>query len=112
MKRAAAEFDASIGPDGTIAVPGEIIARIGRGARLRVRLTGAALASELGSRGVDAEEMDAIAALQRESHEQVLAFLLAEGALAPRTPRAQWGQRSRLRRKRRAPGRRVGAETR
>ena len=105
MRAAAAEFDAVIGPGGTIAVPEEIVARIGPGARLRVRLTGAALASALGSRGVDAEEMDTIAALQRESHEQVLAFLLAEGALAPRNALARKGRR-------RAPGGQAGAGAR
>ena len=93
MKRAAAEFDAAIGPDGAIAVPQEILGRIGRGARVRVRLTGAAVASALRRRGVDTEEMDRIAALQRESHEQVLAFLLTEGALAPRGKRTRGADR-------------------
>ena len=93
MKGTSAEFSAMIGPDGTIAVPEEILGKIGKGARLRVRLTGVALASVLDARGVDARELDRIAELQRESQEQVIAFLLSEGALAPRGKRARGARR-------------------
>jgi len=81
MKRAV-EFDAEIGADGKIDVPPDVLASVGRGSRVRVRLVSAALASALGARGVAAGEVERIAGLQKETHEQVLAFLLSEGALA------------------------------
>ncbi|HUI09395.1 MAG TPA: hypothetical protein VL221_03655 [Bacteroidota bacterium] len=84
MKGAAVEFDGEVGPDGKIGVPPAILAKIGRGRRVRVRLTGAALSSALARIGVTADEVDRIAGLQREAEEQVIAFLLSEGRLARR----------------------------
>jgi len=82
MKRTTAEFDARVGADGKIDVPEDILGMVGKGGRIRVRVTGAAITSALGRNGVDAEEVERIADLQRESHDQVIAFLLSEGALA------------------------------
>lgn len=79
------EFEAVIGADGRIAVPGEIVRRLGShaGSPLRVRLLPEVLAEALERNDVTAAEVERIAAVQLEDREQVITFLLAEGALSP-----------------------------
>ena len=77
------DFEAVIGPDGTIRVPGGILSRAGTGpgSRVNVRLLPAGIAKALERRNVTDAEVDRIAGLQLEPREQVIAFLLAEGSL-------------------------------
>ncbi len=79
------DFETVIGADGRIEVPGGILSRPGTqpGSRVRVRLVAAGIAKALERRNVTAGEVDRIAAVQLEPREQVIAFLLAEGALRP-----------------------------
>jgi hypothetical protein len=76
------EFDAVIGADGVIRVPADILRTIDGDGRMRVRLTPVVIAEELERRNVTHEEVERIASLQLESRSQVIAFLMAEGALA------------------------------
>jgi hypothetical protein len=78
------EFDAAIGGDGKIEVPGSVLHRLGvrAGSRVHVRLIPAVIAEALKQNNVSYEEVERIASVQLESPEQVIAFLLAEGALA------------------------------
>jgi hypothetical protein len=78
------EFEATVDENGKITVPPAMAQEIGR-EPLHVRLTEKTIASELKTRGVDEDEIDRIAALQMEPRENVLRFLLAEGALKSRT---------------------------
>ena len=80
------EFEAHIAGNGTIVVPSQVLEALGPQARagLNVRLTSAVLADELHVNGVTEEEVERIASLQLESREQVIGFLLSEGALAKR----------------------------
>jgi hypothetical protein len=80
------EFETAIGGDGRIDVPREVLHRLGAhaGSRMRVRLMPAVIAAALERKNVTAEEVQRIAAVQLETSEQVISFLLAEGALAPR----------------------------
>ncbi len=82
------EFDAEIGRDGILRVPGDVLKRLSAGdpARVRVRLVSAALAEELVRRQVTEGEVERIASLQMESRSQVISFLLSEGALSHGTP--------------------------
>jgi len=86
MKEPGAEpdFETVIGADGRIEVPGGILSAPGTqpGSRVRVRLVAAGIAKALERRNVTAGEVDRIAAVQLEPREQVIAFLLAEGALS------------------------------
>ncbi len=78
------EFVADIGPDGSIRIPASYLERLGYrgGTRVSVRVTELSVAEVLRARGVAETEVDAIGAMQRESREDVLAFLTAEGSLA------------------------------
>ena len=85
MKRESAfGFDARLKDDATIAVPPEVVKALGRDAAtiLHVQLTPASVWDELRERGITEDEVQAIAQLQMETREQVIGFLLAEGALA------------------------------
>ena len=66
-------------------MPREVLHRLGAhaGSRLRVRLMPALIAAALERKHVTTEEVQRIAAVQLESTEQVISFLLVEGALAP-----------------------------
>ena len=83
-KQSALGFEAHLEAGGKITVPPEVVAALGRnaGAPLYVQLTSASVEEELRSRGVTDDEVFHIARLQMEQREQVIAFLLAEGALA------------------------------
>ena len=78
------DFEAMIDGDGRIEIPADVLDRLGSGAGtlMRVRLVPARIAAALERKNVTPEEVDRIAGLQLESREQVMAFLLAEGALA------------------------------
>jgi hypothetical protein len=84
------EFDAVVGPEGTIAVPPALLSEM-NGARVRVLLTEENVAQALTAAGVAEEEVQRIAARQMEPRERVLRFLLSEGS-AP-----QYGKRTRRR---------------
>lgn len=79
-KQSANEFVARIDGRGNIAVPPELARRFA-GKRVHVRLNNREVAAELKARNVTEEEVDRIADVQRESREQIVAFLLSEGAL-------------------------------
>jgi hypothetical protein len=77
------EFEAAVGEDGNIVVPAAVLQQlrhVGQG-KLHVRLSATDLAADLKSRNVDEEEVEDIAARQLESREQVVKFLMSEGAL-------------------------------
>jgi hypothetical protein len=84
-------FDVLLGSDGRIAVPPEVVTALGHEAAslLHVQLTPASVSEELRARGVTDDELNAIAQLQMEPRERVIAFLLAEGALAHRHSRGR-----------------------
>lgn len=79
-KRSDDEFDATIDQEGKIAVPPELARRLS-GKKLHIRLSRKELANELRARGVTEEEVETIALAQLESRDQVVKFLLTEGAL-------------------------------
>jgi len=87
-------FDAHVGRDGTIRLPARVLERFpaGGATKVRVRLTGQRQASALARHGVTEEEIERIAALQMESRDRVVRFLLAGGSLS--------GQKAFLRRSR------------
>jgi len=77
------EFDAMLKDGGTIVVPESVLEQLneGGGGRLHVRLSAPDLVADLKSRRVVETEVEEISALQLESREQVLKFLMSEGAL-------------------------------
>ena len=79
-KQTGDEFDAVIEPNGKISVPHDIAQRFGA-KRVHVRLQAEEVTTELKSRGVTEDEIEQIAAMQLEPREQVVKFLLSEGAL-------------------------------
>ena len=81
--RTSAEFEGKIGDDGKIAVPASILSQLKKGS-IHVRLSGNRVSSELQTRGVTEEEIQKIAAMQLESRDQVVTFLLSEGVLKKR----------------------------
>jgi hypothetical protein len=92
-KKSADEFEATIDEVGKITVPHELAQRL-LGKKLHVRLSNEELAGELRSRGVTEEEVEVIAQTQLESRDQVVKFLLTEGALH-RRKRFAFGVRGR-----------------
>jgi hypothetical protein len=77
------QFEAVVGENGSISLPPEFLKSSGEwiGKRAHVRLTTVELARELRARNVEESEVRAIAALQLESRDRVVRFLLTEGAL-------------------------------
>jgi bifunctional DNA-binding transcriptional regulator/antitoxin component of YhaV-PrlF toxin-antitoxin module len=77
------EFTAEVDAHGRITVPASVLEQLGpRSSRsLFVRLTGKSVGEALRKRGVHEEEIEHIAALQREPRDQVVKFLLSEGVL-------------------------------
>jgi len=90
-----AEFETTVGPDGAINIPGPLLESLGlsEGGKLSVRIMGKAATAFLKRSGVTNDEIDRIAAMQLESPDQVVKFLLSEGSL-----KAKRGRLSRLRR--------------
>lgn len=76
----AIEFVAVIDHEGKIAVPDHAAKELG-GKKLHVRLMSNEISSALKARGVTEHEVERIAALQRESRDQVIKFLMSEGSL-------------------------------
>jgi hypothetical protein len=76
------EFEARIDGSGKITVPGSVAKEFRRtpGA-VHVRLTTHAVGDELRERDVKEEEIERVSKVQLESREQVVTFLLSEGAL-------------------------------
>jgi len=79
-KASANEFEAVIDSEGKIAVPNHLAVQFG-GKRLQVRLISTEISGALKDRSVTEEEVERIAAMQLESRDQVIAFLLSEGSL-------------------------------
>ena len=78
------EFESKIDAHGNIHVPPDVLRQLEQtsGARIHVRLTGHVMNSELRKKGVNEEEIERIRSLQLEPRDQVVKFLLSEGALA------------------------------
>ncbi len=77
------EFEGVIDGDGKIQVPRPIIEQFGKSGqtKLHVRLSAHAIHSALKTNDVSEEEIEQIGRLQLESRDQVITFLLSEGAL-------------------------------
>lgn len=87
------EFVGMVGREGSLRIPRALRAELA-GRKIRVRLTPQTVAAKLTAAGVTEEEMERIGALQREAREQVVRFMLSEGALAERAPlRTRKGRR-------------------
>lgn len=78
------EFEGVLEQDGTITVPPEIAERFSD-AKLHVRIEKKEINDRLKKNNVTEEEIERISALQIESREQVVKFLLSQGMLAKRT---------------------------
>ena len=78
-----AEFEATLGRGGSLGIPGELLESLGlaEGAKLSVRIIGKNAMALLKRGGVTNDEIDRIAVMQLESPDQVVKFLLSEGAL-------------------------------
>lgn len=76
------EFSSAIGDDGTLRVPEELVKIAGliSGALFEVRLTPKTVSERLKGLGVTEREIDTIGAVQLSSRDQVVGFLLTEGA--------------------------------
>lgn len=98
MKRSTLEFKLRLSPDGTLAVPAGPLAPLGAkpGALVHVRISPPDIAADLQSRGIAFEEIERIALVQAEPADNVMRFLLAEGALG-----SQRGKREKQMAKRR-----------
>ena len=79
-----AEFDANIEQGGTVRIPEDLVKALGLsdGGKVSVRVTGRSAMTLLSRSGVTNEEIDRIAAMQLESPDQVVKFLLTEGILS------------------------------
>ncbi len=88
MQRKSAEFDTEIEKDGTIRLPVSIVDQMDLrpGTKLQVRVSSTALSSALREREVTEEEIERIAGIQLEPREQVIKFLLSEGAATGNAP--------------------------
>lgn len=83
--RESVEFESAIDRKGKITIPSHIMREFGkRGGRVHVRLTTNTISAGLREREVSEEEIERISAMQLESREQVVKFLLSEGALQKR----------------------------
>ena len=85
------EFDAEVGADGTIRIPENLRGRVPADGRIVVRMTSGSVLAPLREHGVTEEEVERIAAMQREERESVIGFLQAEGALRHNAGFAQRG---------------------
>lgn len=85
MYRKSAEFEAEVEDGGKIHIPVPIASEMDLrpGVKLQVRVSTAALSSALKMRQVTEEEIEQIAGIQLEPREQVVKFLLSEGAATP-----------------------------
>ena len=74
------EFEARIDHDGKITVPSRLV-QLYSGKKLHIRIHREEVSIRLRDKDVTEEEIDRISSVQHESHEQVVKFLLSEGAL-------------------------------
>ena len=77
------EFEGTVDEQGRIALPPSVLAGLdqGSGSTVHVRVTRKMIHSALERRSVTEEEIGRIAAVQLETREQVVKFLLSEGGL-------------------------------
>ena len=88
VNRTSVEFEGSLDETGKITIPNHLIGDLKRNAgAMHVRLTSKALSSELQRHRVSEEEIERMCNMQRESREQIIKFLLSEGALGKRPGR-------------------------
>ena len=76
------EFEAEIGPDGTIKTPAAIAKKLKGVDRVTIRMTEGVVSKALQRRRVTENEIEQVAELQLEQRENVICFLESEGALA------------------------------
>ncbi|MFN0156526.1 MAG: AbrB/MazE/SpoVT family DNA-binding domain-containing protein [Bacteroidota bacterium] len=88
MHTKSVEFEARVGDDGTIRLPVPVVDLLGiqPGTKLQVRVSSTELSAALNGRQVTEEEIGRIAALQLEPREQVVKFVLSEGAAGKNSP--------------------------
>ncbi len=81
-----AEFEATVGKDGSLSIPGPLLESLGleEGVKVSVRITGKRATTLLKRGSVTNDEIDRIAGMQLEPTDQVVKFLLSEGALKTR----------------------------
>lgn len=79
-KKSANEFEALVDDEGKILVPSELLGEFSR-KRIHVRISSRENDAGLKENNVTEDELDRISSLQLESREQVVKFLLSEGAL-------------------------------
>ena len=79
-KKSANEFEALIDNEGKIIIPKELLGEFSR-KKIHVRISSRENASGLRENNVTEDELDRISSLQLEPREQVVKFLLSEGAL-------------------------------
>ncbi|TAK58194.1 MAG: hypothetical protein EPO24_08780 [Bacteroidetes bacterium] len=76
------EFEAVVQSDGSIMLPKELKANITPGATVVVRLVEGNIAASLRARGIQEDEIEAIARLQMEQRADVIRFLATEGSFS------------------------------
>ena len=82
VHQSSVEFETILDQSGKIVVPQSVLKEFGKhSGAIHVRLTAKALSSELKASNVSEEEIERIGSLQLESRDQVVKFLLSEGAL-------------------------------
>jgi len=80
--RSSVEFETTLDQSGKIEVPEGVSKELRKySGAIHVRLTAKAISSELRARNVNEEEIERISSIQFESRDQVVKFLLSEGAL-------------------------------
>ena len=80
--RTSFEFETDVDEAGRITLPPDVAGALGKpSGRIHVRLTAKAVSSELQRRDVYEDEIERIGKLQLETRQQVVKFLLTEGAL-------------------------------
>lgn len=78
--RKATEFISVVDEQGRISIPEDVLRQVE--GRVHVRLSPVHLSAQLHEKGVSEEEVEHLGAVQLESREQVVKFLLSEGALS------------------------------
>lgn len=78
--RKAAEFISVVDEHGRIRIPDDVRRQVE--SKVHVRLSSVHLAAQLREKGVSEDEVEHLGAVQLESREQVVKFLLSEGVLS------------------------------
>lgn len=87
VHRESVEFESLIEASGTIVIPPRVVEEFGKvGKTVHVRLTARTMSAGLAERNVEEDEVERIGAIQLEPREQVVKFLLSEGALQKKNP--------------------------